>query len=74
MLQNWDYRDVQDFDELAKLWNEFKDHDQDNCISMGNILRMKLALPIVDMEPDSSAFFKHHYKSVFKNQGPMARE
>jgi hypothetical protein len=74
MLQNWDYRDVQDFDELAKLWNEFKDHDQDNCTSMGNILRMKLALPIVDMEPDASAFFKHHYKSVFKNKGPMARE
>jgi hypothetical protein len=74
MLQNWDYRDVQDFDKLAHLWEEFKDHDQDNCTSMGNILRMKLALPIVDMEPDASAFFKHHYKNVFKNKGPMERE
>jgi len=74
MLQDWDYRDVQDFDKLAQLWEEFKDHDQDNCISIGNILRMKLALPIVDMEPDASAFFKHHYKSVFKNLGVMERE
>jgi len=74
MLQNWDYRDVQDFDKLAVLWEEFKDHDQDNCTSMGNILRMKLALPIVDMAPDASAFFKHHYKSVFKNRGVMERE
>jgi len=74
MLQNWDYRDVQDFDKLAGLWEEFKDHTQDNCISMGNILRQKLSLPIVDMAPDASAFFKHHYKSVFKNQGPMVRE
>ena len=74
MLQNWDYRDVQNFDKLASLWEEFKDHDVDHCTSMGNILRMKLALPIVDMEPDDSAFFKHHYKSIFRNQGTMVRE
>jgi len=74
MLQNWDYRDVQDFDKLAQLWEEFKDHDQDNCTSIGNILRQKLSLPIVDMDPEESKFFKHHYKSVFKNKGPMERE
>jgi hypothetical protein len=74
MLQNWDYRDVQDFDQLAILWEEFKDHTQDNCTSMGNILRNRLALPIVDMDPEDSKFFKHHYKSVFYNKGPMSRE
>jgi hypothetical protein len=74
MLQNWDYRLVQDFDELAKLWEEFKDHEPDNCTSIGNILRQKLNLPIVDMDPEESKFFKHHYKSVFKNRGSMARE
>jgi hypothetical protein len=74
MLNNWDYRDVQDFDKLAILWEEFKDHGPDNCTSIGNILRQKLSLPIVDMDPEESRFFKHHYKSVFKNKGIMERE
>jgi hypothetical protein len=37
-------------------------------------LRNKLNLPIVDMDPEESRFFKHHYKSVFKNKGVMERE
>jgi hypothetical protein len=74
MLNNWDYRDVQDFDKLSILWEEFKDHGADNCTSIGNILRQKLNLPIVDMDPDESRFFKHHYKSMFKNRGVMERE
>ena len=75
MLNNgWDYRQVQDFDKLAVLWAEFKDHEPDNCTGIGNILRQKLSLPIVDMDADESKFFKHHYKSVFKNRGVMERE
>jgi hypothetical protein len=74
MLNNWDYRDVQDFDKLAILWEEFKDHEPDNCTGIGNILRQKLSLSIVDMDSEESKFFKHHYKSVFKNRGVMERE
>jgi hypothetical protein len=74
MLQDWDYRLVQDFDELAKLWKEFENDSVDHCTSIGNILRQKLSLPIVDMDPEESKFFKHHYKSVFKNRGVMIRE
>jgi hypothetical protein len=74
MLQNWDYRLVQDFDELAKLWKEFENDDPDHCTSIGNILRNRLALPIVDMDLEESKFFKHHYKSVFRNKGVMERE
>ena len=74
MLNNWDYRDVQDFDKLAVLWEEFKDHGPDNCTGIGNILRQKLSLPIVDMDAEESKFFKHHYKSVFRNKGVMERE
>jgi hypothetical protein len=74
MLQNWDYRLVQDFDELAKLWKEFENDGPDHCTSIGNILRQKLSLPIVDMDIEESKFFKHHYKSVFRNKGVMARE
>jgi len=74
MLQKWDYRNVQDFDELAKLWKEFENDKNDNCISIGNILKQKLNLPIVDMNLQESKFFKHHYKSVFRNRGVMERE
>ena len=74
MLNNWDYRDVQDFDKLVVLWEEFQDHGPDNCTGIGNILRQKLNLPIVDMDLEESRFFKHHYKSMFKNQGVMNRE
>lgn len=72
--KEWDYRDVQDFDKLAQLWEEFKNDTPEHCIDIGNQLRQKLSLPIVDMSDDASKFFKHHYKSVFKNQGVMERE
>jgi hypothetical protein len=74
MLEDWDYRQVQNFDALADLWNRFKDHGADQCQDIGEKLRMRLSLPIVDMDPDASQFFKHHYKSNFRNKGPMARE
>jgi len=75
MLQtNWDYRDVQDFDKLASLWLEFKDDTVDHCRGMGDQLRNKLNLPIIDMDPKESRFFKHHYKSMFRNKGVMERE
>ncbi len=75
MLNNgWDHRQVQDFDILAELWKEFENDTPDHCTSIGNQLRQKLSLPIVDMDAEESKFFKHHYKSVFKNKGLMERE
>jgi hypothetical protein len=72
--KEWDYRQVQDFDALGELWKEFENDTPDHCTSIGNQLRQKLSLPIVDMDSDESRFFKHHYKSVFKNRGVMERE
>jgi hypothetical protein len=74
MLEGWDHRQVQDFDVLAMLWRNFEQDGPDQCTSVGDILRTRLGLPIVDMDPEESRFFKHHYKSQFKNQGPMVRE
>ncbi len=77
MLEDWDYRQVQDFEYLSNLWNDFVetgDKAIDHCKIIGNELRQRLALPIVDMDPEESKFFKHHYKSNFKNLGPMVRE
>jgi hypothetical protein len=72
--KEWDYRQVQDFDALAELWKEFENDTPDHCTSIGNQLRQKLSLPIVDMDTEESKFFKHHYKSVFRNRGIMERE
>ena len=74
MVEEWDHKQVQDFDTLSLLWQSFKNDDVDACTRVGDILRTKLGLPIVDMDPAESRFFKHHYKSNFKNLGPMARE
>ena len=74
MIEGWNYKEVQDFDVLARLWESFSQDDVERCANVGDILRRKLGLPIVDMDADESRFFKHHYKSQFKNQGPMARE
>lgn len=76
MLKDWDYKQVQDFDVLEKLWNDYYCNDDrpENCQEIGDILRRKLGLPIVDMDPDESRFFKHHYKSQYKNLGIMTRE
>lgn len=76
MLSNWDYKQVQSFDSLADLWNSYNNDAVavDHCKSLGTELQTRLGLPIVDMDPEESKFFKHHYKSQFKNQGAMARE
>jgi hypothetical protein len=74
MLEGWNYREVQDFDTLARLWVSFEKDGPDQCASIGDTLRTRLGLPIVDMDPSESKFFKYHYKSQFKNQGPMVRE
>lgn len=74
MLEGWDHRQVQDFDTLAMLWRNFEQDGPDQCRSVGDALRTRLGLPIIDMDPEESRFFKHHYKSQFRNQGPMVRE
>ncbi|CAB4128942.1 hypothetical protein UFOVP112_108 [uncultured Caudovirales phage] len=74
MLEGWNHKQVQDFDTLAMLWKSFEQDGPDQCKSVGDALRTRLGLPIVDMDAEESRFFKHHYKSQFKNLGPMARE
>jgi hypothetical protein len=74
MLSDWDYTQVQDFDVLAKLWTVYQNDGPDECTEVGNMLRKRLKLNIVDLDPDHSAFFKHHYKSNFVNRGTMSRE
>lgn len=74
MLRDWDYRQVQDFDHLSKLWESFSKDDETACVNIGDTLRTRLALPIVDMTAEQSKFFKHHYSKVQKNLGTTVSE
>jgi hypothetical protein len=76
MLTDWDYTQVQSFDALQAIWDtEVKYTDVvEDANSYGDALRTRLGLQIVNMDPDESRFFKHHYMSQFKNKGPMTRE
>ena len=76
MLEDWDYRQVQDFEYLSNLWNDVVETDlaEEHCEQLGEELRQRLGLPILNMTAEESKFFKHHYKSNFKNQGIMIRE
>jgi hypothetical protein len=73
-LHNWDDRQVQWVDTLAELWEQYKDHNVEQRTVVGIELRQRMGLPIVDMDPEDSEIFKHHYKSNFQNKGPMVRE
>lgn len=76
MLTDWDYTQVQSFDALQAIWDAEVKHTDvvDEAHSYGDHLCRRLGLPIVDMDPAESRFFKHHYMSQFKNKGPMVRE
>ena len=71
MLTDWDYTEVQDFDKLKKIWENFEHYPPKN---LNEELQNRLNLPIVDMNEQQSKFFKHHYKSNFRNKDIMARE
>lgn len=75
MLTDWNYTNVQWFDALAEIWEKHKDDDLTiELFKLGDTLRTRLGLPIVEMDAENSKFFKQHYMSQFKNKGIMARE
>lgn len=75
MLTNWDHTQVQDFDALEKLWETVKDSNPRILANqLGPELGTQLDLPMAILEAEQSAFFKHHYRSNWHNQGIMVRE
>ena len=75
MLTAWDYTQVQDWYELAKLWDTVKDSDPDMLAGrVAEDLVTQLDLPINMLGENESAFFKQHYRSNWHNLGVMTRE
>lgn len=75
MLTNWDHREVQSFDALADIWKTVE-NSQPRLLSnrLAEDLYQQLDLPMAILEKEQSAFFKHHYRSNWHNQGVMVRE
>jgi hypothetical protein len=71
----WDYRTVQNFSALEELWDTVKNQDPE--LLAGHVaedLVAQLDLPINMLLENESAFFKHHYRSNWHNQGVMVQE
>ena len=75
MLTDWDYKLVQNFDELTKLWDTVKDHPPEIVFHrVADDLNQQLDLPMTALGREESAFFKHHYLSNWHNRGIMIKE
>jgi hypothetical protein len=75
MLTEWDFKTVQNFDELEKIWDTVKDSAPEHVSSrVAEDLKTQLDLPMCNYDSDHSSFFKHHYRSNWQNRGPMVKE
>lgn len=76
MLTDWDYREVQWFDNLEMLFMEQVNNEtiDEDIVVVGSALEAQLGLPMPDFDRHSSAFFKQHYRSNWHNRGAMVRE
>jgi hypothetical protein len=75
MLTEWDHRQVQDFAALEQLWTTVETSNPETLAGrIAEDLVTQLDLPINHIGELESAFFKHHYRSNWHNQGITVRE
>ena len=70
MCTDWDYREVQSFDALREIYERRTQYDMEEVTT---ILNKKVSLPITDLAPKDSKFFKY-CNSVHYNRDIMLRE
>ena len=71
----WNYRAVQDFEQLEQLWHTLKDGNPEALAKqLANDLATQLDLPMATLLGPESAFFKQHYRSDWHNLGVMVKE
>lgn len=74
MLTDWDHTEVQWFDNLEKLWQDMQSNDPDQVARENAKELHRLDMDVVELDSEQSKFFKRHYRSNWRNQGPMVRE
>ena len=71
----WNYRVVQDFAELERLWTTVEDTNPELLAGrVAEDLATQLGLPMTTLLAEESAFFKQHYRSNWHNRGVMVKE
>lgn len=75
MLQDFDPKQVQWFDNIDKLWEDCKDKSpiRESAL-LGAALHDKLGLPTCTLDGSQSKFFKRHYNKDKQNLGPLVKE
>jgi hypothetical protein len=74
MMKDWDYREVQDFDCLDKIWDNHKDDGADMTTYYMDMLNRYLGLGIVEVNADQSRFFKEYISRCWHNRDIMVKE
>ena len=74
MLSEWDYQEVQWFDNLSKKWDAIKNQNPEPLLANYADSLRRLDLDVVELDAEQSKFFKKHYRSNWRNLGPMVRE
>jgi len=71
----WDYRNVQSFDALEKIFSTIDGHDPEQIAArISGDLISQLNLPIVMLDEAASMFFKDHQRKKYVNHAVMTRE
>ena len=79
LLTPWDFTEVQDFDKLAHIWQTEVAMIPGEMLEkvveqIGQQLKTRLGLNIIELDSNASKFFKYHYMSSWKNLGTTVRE
>lgn len=71
MLTDWDHTEVQWFDNLERIYNEF---DVLQMPEINGALMSRLGLPMLNLDSYSSKFFKKYYAQTYCPADPMSLE
>ena len=71
MLTDWDFTEVQWFDNLEKIYTEY---DQTAMPEINGALMARLSLPMLSLDSTSSKFFKKYYAQTYCPAEPMSLE
>jgi len=71
MLTDWDHTEVQWFDNLERIYEDF---DPMQMPEINGALISRLGLPMLDMDANQSKFFKKYYSQTYCAAQPMSLE
>jgi hypothetical protein len=78
MLTDWDFTEVQWFDNYFSILEEFLDLDgiqaKEKIVDLGDILNTSLDLPMCLFDNERSKFFKQYMNKESYNRGPLVKE